>query len=118
MISLRKHNKKGKVYETFSLEHNDYDKCCAECAEVIGKFKEHPMKILVNKGRLGYFETPIIFEENVLKTLYDCCYNGDTTIVIGENLEEMVLNVDPFYEEISIVVKKELYKTLKRKILS
>lgn len=117
MISLKKHNKKGKVYETFSLEHNDYDKCCVECAEVIGKFKEYPMKILVNKGRLGYFETPIIFEENVSKTLYDCCYNGDTTVVI-EGPEEMVLNVDPFYEEISIVVKKELYKTLKKKILS
>lgn len=117
MISLRKHNKKGKVYETFSLEHNDYDKCCVECAEVISKFKEYPTKILVNKGRLGCSEKPIKFEENALKTLYDCCYNGDTTVVV-EGPEEMVLNVDPFYEEISIVVKKELYKTLKKKILS
>lgn len=117
MISLKKHNKKGKVYETFSLEHNDYDKCCVECAEFIGKFKEYPMKLLIDKGTSGYSETPIKFEENVSEVLYDCCCDGDTTVVI-EGPEEMVLNVDPFYEEISIVVKKELYRTLKKKILS
>lgn len=118
MISLNLHKEKGRVYETLSLEHDNYEKSCVECAEIINKFKEYPMKVLINRGVSGYFEVPINFEENVSEFLYDYCSNGDSTVIIGENPEEMVINIDPFYEEISVIVKKEFYKTLKEKILS
>lgn len=118
MISLKLHSEKGRIYETFSLEHDNYEKSCVECAEIINKFKEYPMKVLINRGVSGYFEVPINFEENVSEFLYDYCSNGDATVIIEKASEEMVINIDPFYEEVNIAVKKEYYKTLKEKLLS
>ena len=118
MVKSNSYKDKGVIYETYSLNFNNYKKSCKQCSKIISIFKNYPMKLLTNMGVLGYYENETDAETLTADMLYDWCTNGNTTVIIGKNPEDMVIHVDPFYEEINISVKSGKLKKITDLLLS